>query len=661
MPRKPIEDPRWFKPGPQKFTDAYLRWLQAGGAPKEKEGKEFLVFEAGESGLAIRVPLNKRLRFLFQRRQEDGKAFHCSLGRYPGVSLATAQKRAEVLAGEQSSGANLRMTRPTRRSRRAARIGIPTLAETVKAWKLGNPDLRPSYVSSVEKGMFRVFKDLLPRQIDAVTGKELEDRWELLPGAPARSVARRWAHSVFNWAVQKYQDYGVTNPLAGRLRPKSPAPRKQHLGGEAMRTVYVGAGKLERKERAGLIRFSMLSLLRRSEAATLRWSDFNSSLTELRIPAERMKGGRNDHFVPIVPAARALLQTLPRHEGCDLVFTLDGKTPLVGFSYTKNALDDALTGEGLPKFTIHDFRRSAATLLARFGIDHAVIDLLLAHVPFKGVKGVYNVYAYEAERRAALERWADFLAGGASASIILPAPPKVLPASPSTPIPAPLNGEDYEALRRELEIADLRTALIAQIMGHPDMDGPKGFRAMVQHRKRLLPKHAYRDVETIVTAMAWILADMMLYGIERVCRPEIERLRDLWAARRDRKRGIADRCHMDARQARERAQADLASSIDREAREAEKAADLAEDWIERAERVLDCLDDETPQHPSDIATTLARLLANFTSDLFTAPAPHLARKMVKMATERTVTPGQMRMTTETRRWPKDLMLEPPTD
>jgi integrase len=570
MPRKLTEDARWHEPGPQKFSDTYLRWLQAGGAPNGKEGKEFLVFEAGESGLAIRVPPNKRLRFLFQRRQEDGKTFRCPLGRYPGLSLATAQKRAEVLAGEQSAGTDLREKYPTRRARRVANAGIPTLEEAVKAWRAKKSvRLRASYLAFVEQGMFRVFKDLLPQPINTITAKKLEACWGSLEGAAAKNVASRWAHSIFNWAVREYEEHNVANPLAGRQLPEAPPSRKQHLSGELMRAVYVGARKLG-KVRGGLIRFSMLTLVRRSEAVRARWSEFNRDLTEWLIPAERMKGGKNPHFVPLPPSATALLRSLSleRHAGSDLIFTLDGKTPVMGFSYTKRALDRALAEETLPNFTIHDFRRSAATWLARHKVSDVVVNLLLAHRPFGGdkVKGIYNVYDYEAERRAALELWSVFLAEEPSeplaelSELIALPPPSRQPSAPaSTPIPASINGELYEAPRRtaelaeevredlrrklefaekEIQFADRRTYLVARVLNHPDMPALK---EMVRRRKRPASRYVDRDVETVILTLTWIAVDLMQLQTNDIRRRHVEMLSDSWVDHQERCRARASR------------------------------------------------------------------------------------------------------------------------
>ena len=55
------------------------------------------------------------------------------------------------------------------------------------------------------------------------------------------------------------------------------------------------------------------------------------------------------------------------------------------------------------------FRRTVATRMADLGIQPHVIEAILNHVSGSkaGVAGVYNRSLYAAEKRAALEVWAD--------------------------------------------------------------------------------------------------------------------------------------------------------------------------------------------------------------------------------------------------------------
>lgn len=64
---------------------------------------------------------------------------------------------------------------------------------------------------------------------------------------------------------------------------------------------------------------------------------------------------------------------------------------------------------GISAFTPHDLRRTAATQMASIGIPRLTIGKVLNHVE-EGVTSVYDRYAYDAEKRQALEAWAHRLA-----------------------------------------------------------------------------------------------------------------------------------------------------------------------------------------------------------------------------------------------------------
>jgi integrase len=61
---------------------------------------------------------------------------------------------------------------------------------------------------------------------------------------------------------------------------------------------------------------------------------------------------------------------------------------------------------------LHDLRRSVATGMAdRLGIQPHIVEAILNHASGakRGVAGVYNRAQYLAEKKQALERWADYV------------------------------------------------------------------------------------------------------------------------------------------------------------------------------------------------------------------------------------------------------------
>jgi integrase len=65
----------------------------------------------------------------------------------------------------------------------------------------------------------------------------------------------------------------------------------------------------------------------------------------------------------------------------------------------------------IPRWIVHDLRRTAATGMARLNVPPHVVDKVLNHVSGKirGVAAVYNRFEYLKERRAALDEWARYV------------------------------------------------------------------------------------------------------------------------------------------------------------------------------------------------------------------------------------------------------------
>jgi integrase len=66
-------------------------------------------------------------------------------------------------------------------------------------------------------------------------------------------------------------------------------------------------------------------------------------------------------------------------------------------------------GDALPPWTLHDLRRTAVTGMAELGVAPHVVEAVVNHVSGHkgGIAGVYNRATYAAEKREALQRWAD--------------------------------------------------------------------------------------------------------------------------------------------------------------------------------------------------------------------------------------------------------------
>lgn len=164
------------------------------------------------------------------------------------------------------------------------------------------------------------------------------------------------------------------------------------------------------------MRLLLLTAQRRDEVGSMQWGELDTISGLWTLPGARTKNHR-EHLLPLVPAALALLP--PRR---DFLFgggprrSSDPHRGFSGWSKSKAALDARIAktlGVPLPRWTVHDLRRSASTVMAdRLGVLPHIVEAILNHVSGHraGVAGVYNRARYATEMREALEHWAEHVA-----------------------------------------------------------------------------------------------------------------------------------------------------------------------------------------------------------------------------------------------------------
>jgi integrase len=217
---------------------------------------------------------------------------------------------------------------------------------------------------------------------------------------------------LFNWHASRDDDF--LTPIQrgmGRIKMKERA-RDRVLSDDELRLVWRAAEATEGPF-GSFLRFTLLTATRRSESAEMVRDEVLRD-GDWVIPASRMKA-KQEHVVPLSSAARGILNGVPKFG--QYVFTANGRIPIRGFADFKTAFDAAVLAElrkldpeakPLPNWTIHDLRRTARSLLSRAGVNADIAERCLAHT-IGGVRGVYDRYAYHAEKKHAFEALAAMI------------------------------------------------------------------------------------------------------------------------------------------------------------------------------------------------------------------------------------------------------------
>jgi len=166
-----------------------------------------------------------------------------------------------------------------------------------------------------------------------------------------------------------------------------------------------------------LIRLLLALCVRKGELLAARWSEFDlegesSSGAVWRLPAERSKTGAPLDIPLVSQVVEWLHATRTVSAGSEWVFPARRRDARSRAEHVgRDTLNVALARIDIGKieaFTVHDLRRTARTHLAALGVAPHVAELCLNHKP-RGVGAIYDRHSYFAERRAALQAWADLL------------------------------------------------------------------------------------------------------------------------------------------------------------------------------------------------------------------------------------------------------------
>jgi integrase len=264
--------------------------------------------------------------------------------------------------------------------------------------------LRPATYNAAER-YFRIhWAPLHDRPVPAITRAEVALGLQGIVKAHGRVAAARARTNLLALLAWAQREGIVENNVA--LATNNPAlglpSRERVLEDTEVRAIWKACGA---DDFGAIVRLLLLTGQRRNEIADLRFSEVDIEHATITLSAARTKNKRQ-HIVPLSDAALSIIRALPREAGRDLFFGA-GDRGFTSWSNSKRAFD--LMVGNLPRWTLHDLRRTAATGMADIDIEPHVIEAALNHTSGskRGVAGIYNRSRYEHQKRAALDQWAE--------------------------------------------------------------------------------------------------------------------------------------------------------------------------------------------------------------------------------------------------------------
>jgi integrase len=369
------------------LTDRRLKTL--------KGGEDYVdVWDAAVPGFGVRVAPSGRKTFVLMARFNGRKnPTRRAIGTYGIVSLASARGRAREWLGLVSEGKD-----PATQSRSGSSFKVVAHAFIEAKVKHERQGVATT----------RIIRTLIDRwgerRIAEITAADVRALLRDYQSKKAMahnlfSITRR----LFGWAIDQ-GDYGLEHAPTDRLKIRT------LVGPRNMRARVLTDSEIKAIWHADLhypmqplLRFMLLTGQRKSEVANAKWQEFDLDKRLWIIPAARMKAGAA-HVVPLSDGAIDLLRELPRLNRGDYVFSFTfGARPANSFGRAKKRLD-TLMPAGEP-FVIHDIRRTVRTRLSGIpNVSDLVRELVIGHTK-PGLHKVYDLHAYEDEKRYALDEW----------------------------------------------------------------------------------------------------------------------------------------------------------------------------------------------------------------------------------------------------------------
>ena len=371
----------------------------------------FLIPDAQTRGLNIQVTPNGIRSWVLRFRVHGRQKMH-TLGRWPELTVDQARKMAMKQQAAISDGNDPAANRKAERE-------AETVAELVKRFKKEHistlkPNTQTQYERLLDKrilpwlGHMRA-KDVQPSDVAALLSRIRASTNKGIEANRTRAVISKMFSLAAIWGFRT----GLPNPAQGQAR--APETKKdRHLSDKELIALGATLRHLDptnKKRPADAIpaedphalaalRLALLTGMRKSEIIgdalhlipALTWASVDLEVGRIRLVNHKTSGKVGARIVSLCSAAISLLKHLPKLKNNPYVIPgiIKGES-LVGLQKIWERVRDAVPKlqekENIPKLdrvnlndvTIHDLRRSFASLAARMGYPELIVAALLGH------------------------------------------------------------------------------------------------------------------------------------------------------------------------------------------------------------------------------------------------------------------------------------------
>lgn len=369
----------------------------------------------GVSGLYLQVT-SSGARSWILRATVGGKRRDMGLGGFPDVTLAFARDRAREARSKIEQGLDPILERERAlsllRAEQAKSMTFEAACQALidaKSDEWRNPKHRAQWAASLATYAYPTIGKLQVGDVgQAHILSILQPIWKDKTETATRLRGR--IEQVLDWArVRGFREGENPARWRGHLDKLLPAPTKiaRVVHHKALPIDAMPGFLAQLRQRKGLsaraLEFLVLTAARSGEVRGATWQEIDMEAAVWTVPAERMKA-QKEHRVPLSPQALALLASMPRLEGNDLVFPAPRGGQLSDMTLTN--LMRRMELEAVPHGMRSTFRDWAAE---RTHFPREVAEMALAHTIGNAVEAAYRRGDLFTKRAEMMTAWSDFL------------------------------------------------------------------------------------------------------------------------------------------------------------------------------------------------------------------------------------------------------------
>ena len=363
----------------------------------------------------------------FANTKRNGRRAKVSLGQYPALSLADARQRMRTEVSPMlAAGKPLRAPAEANAERPTVDAMFRGYVASMRAKGRASADeVERMLLEGGDSAAAVLGRDRLAGSVDEGDVVAYVARFFKRGKRGAADKARAYVSAAYGWAIKATHDYtvehrrdwGVTRNPAANVAKDAGAKqtRERALSAPELRALWHGtAGVGFGFEVGACVRLLVCCGQRVEETLRVDGAEIDLDAALWSMPADKTKGGKRAHVVPLHPLAVEEFRRLKEAHGDGPLFPsrTGADDERIGHRSVRRAIARWVDGRAdVAPFQTRDLRRTWKSRAHDAGVDRYTRDLIQQHA--KGDTGSvhYDRADYLPQMREAMAKWGAWLSG----------------------------------------------------------------------------------------------------------------------------------------------------------------------------------------------------------------------------------------------------------